>query len=99
MMAKAVKHVLDGLEIKKCILLGHSMGGYVTLAIAELFPKQLKGIGLINLTSLADSNEKKKDRFRAVELIKNDRLNYISELITKLFAPRILRSLKQSWRI
>ena len=94
MMAKAVKHVIDVLEIKKCVIAGHSMGGYVTLAFAELFPKQLKGIALINSSTFADSTEKKKDRLRVVELIKNDRLNYISELINKLFAPENLKKFK-----
>ncbi len=95
MMAKMVKHVLDVLEVKKCVMIGHSMGGYVTLAFAELFPKQLKGIGMINSTPLADSDEKKKDRLRTVELIKKDRLNYISELINKLFAPENLKKFKK----
>ena len=86
MMAKAVHAVLDALEIRKCVVAGHSMGGYVTLAFAELFPKSLKGFALINSTSFPDSIEKKADRLRAVKLIQNDRLNYISDLIPKLFA-------------
>ncbi len=95
MMAKAVKHVLDVLEIKKCVMAGHSMGGYVTLAFAELFARQLKGVAMINSSTLADSIEKKKDRLRAVELIQNDRLNYITELINKLFAQENLKKFKK----
>ena len=94
MMAKAVKHVLEVLEIRKCVMLGHSMGGYVTLAFAEQFPKQLKGFGLINSSPMADTAEKKKDRLRAMELIKNDRMNFITELITKLFAVDNLKKFK-----
>lgn len=91
MMARVVKSILDKLEIKKCIVAGHSMGGYVTLAFAELFPKSLKGFALINSTSYEDSIEKKADRLRAIELIKKDRLNYISDLINKLFAHENLK--------
>jgi pimeloyl-ACP methyl ester carboxylesterase len=95
MMARIVKSVLDRIEIKKCILAGHSMGGYVTLAFAELYPKRLKGFALFNSTSYEDSIEKKADRLRAVELIKNDRLNYISNLINKLFAHENHKKLQE----
>ena len=51
-------------------LLGHSMGGYITLAFAKLFPQQLKAFGLIHSTAFADSDEKKQVRLRGIETIK-----------------------------
>jgi pimeloyl-ACP methyl ester carboxylesterase len=40
--ADAVHSVLSELGIRKSILVGHSMGGYV-LAFAELYPEYVKG--------------------------------------------------------
>jgi pimeloyl-ACP methyl ester carboxylesterase len=67
--AKAILAILDAEAISTCCLLGHSMGGYITLAFAELFPERLEAFGLIHSTAYADSNEKKANRLKAVELI------------------------------
>src|SRR6185437_15275426 len=37
---------LKQLGIDKCILIGHSLGGYVTLAFAELYEHMLLGMGM-----------------------------------------------------
>lgn len=59
-LAAAVKARLDAENIQQCILVGHSMGGYVTLAFAELYPYTLKAFGLFHSTSYADTEEKKR---------------------------------------
>ena len=53
--ADMVHHVLHELKIRKAILVGHSMGGYVALAFAELYPDNMKGLVLLNSTSRAFS--------------------------------------------
>lgn len=67
--AKAILAILDAEGIETCCLLGHSMGGYITLAFAELYAERLEGFGLIHSTAYADSNEKKSNRLKAVELM------------------------------
>lgn len=67
--ASAILAVLDAEGIDSCCLLGHSMGGYISLAFAELFPERLEGFGLIHSTAYADSDEKKANRLKAVELM------------------------------
>jgi pimeloyl-ACP methyl ester carboxylesterase len=67
--AKAILAILDAEGISKCSLLGHSMGGYITLAFAELFPERLDSFGLIHSTAYADSEEKKANRLKSVELM------------------------------
>jgi pimeloyl-ACP methyl ester carboxylesterase len=57
--------------IDQCILLGHSMGGYITLAFAEKYPSMVKAIGLVNSTAFADSEEKKQTRLKAIDTIGN----------------------------
>lgn len=60
LMAKSVKAVMDHLKLKRYVIIGHSMGGYVALAFADLFPDNLKGLGLYHSTAYPDSEEKKK---------------------------------------
>ncbi|MDZ7845315.1 MAG: alpha/beta hydrolase [Owenweeksia sp.] len=58
-MAEAVKALVNHLKLKRFILAGHSMGGYVALAFAEMFPEQVKGLILMNSNTKADTPEKK----------------------------------------
>jgi len=95
MMALAVKAVLDSLKLKRYVLAGHSMGGYVALAFAELFPDALRGMCLLNSTAYADSEEKKADRLRAIKIIKSDKKLYTRSTIANLFAKKNLRYLKE----
>ncbi len=43
-LATRVKQLFDQLNIGKCVLLGHSKGGYVALAFADLFPQHLSDL-------------------------------------------------------
>ena len=94
LFAKAVKAVMDSLKLKKYILVGHSMGGYASLAFAELFPDNLKGLCLFHSTCYADSEEKKRDRARAVRLVKADARVYSKNTIKNLFAVKNLHKHK-----
>lgn len=85
--AETVKAVLDDLTVTNALVIGHSMGGYVTLAIAELFPKLVNGLCLVNSTSIADSDERKKARDRVVDLVKRSHKTYASMSIANLFNP------------
>ena len=69
-MATAILGLLDHLKINKCVMLGHSMGGYITLAFAEMYPERLQAFGLIHSTAFADSDEKKIVRHRGIDIIK-----------------------------
>jgi pimeloyl-ACP methyl ester carboxylesterase len=82
--AKMVKFILNHLKLRKYILIGHSMGGYISLAFAELYPENLKGICLMNSSALPDSKERKENRDRAVEAVK-----YKSEIFVKMAIPNL----------
>lgn len=56
-------------NIDSCIMLGHSMGGYITLAFAENYAEKLLKFGLVHSSALADSNEKKLTRLKGIELM------------------------------
>lgn len=84
--ADVVFSVLSELKIRKAILAGHSMGGYVALAFAELYPDYVKGIALINSTSVADSEERKLNRDRAILAVKKDYSSFVRLSIANLFS-------------
>ena len=84
--ADAVHGVLSELRIRKAIFVGHSMGGYVALAFAELYPDMVKGLVLLNSTSRADSAERKTNRDRAIKAVKQSFQNFISLSISNLFS-------------
>lgn len=85
--AEAVHSVLSKLRIRKAIFIGHSMGGYVALAVAELYPTGVKGLVLMNSTSKADSEERKANRDRAIKAVKKDYIGFVRLSIANLFNP------------
>jgi len=85
--AEVVQAVLSKLRIRKAVFVGHSMGGYVALAYAELYPAKIKGLVLLNSTSKADSEERKANRNRAIKAVKKDYTTFIRLSITNLFSP------------
>lgn len=72
LIADFVLEILKQEKIEKTILLGHSMGGYATLAFAEKYEKYLDAFGLIHSTAFADSDEKKENRKKSIRLIQNE---------------------------
>lgn len=84
--ADMINEILSKLRIRKAILVGHSMGGYVALAFAELYPEKMKGLVLLNSTSKEDSTERKKNRDRAIKAVKKDYETFIRLSIANLFS-------------
>ena len=94
--ADVVHEVLADLRLRKAILVGHSMGGYVALAFAELYPDVIKGLVLLNSTSRADSEERKTNRDRAIKALKQSFQNFISLSISNLFSEENRERLSES---
>lgn len=85
-LADAVYAMLANEKINQCFMLGHSMGGYITLAYAEKYPKQLLGFGLIHSTAFSDSEEKKNNRLRGIEMMdKYGGFTFLKNTIPNLF--------------
>ena len=83
--AEMVKAVLNCLHLRKYVLVGHSMGGYIALAFAKLFPSNLKGLCLMNSTALPDTEEKKINRDRGICAVKQNHKTFIRIAIPMLF--------------
>jgi len=99
LMAEAVKAVLQHLRIRKSILIGHSMGGYVALAFAEKNPLKVTGLCLMNSTSLADDNERKTLRTRANKLVQKHFKNMVQMSFTNLFSEESRNTYKHELKI
>ncbi len=80
-------------NISTCIMLGHSMGGYVTLAFADKYPAMLKGFGLIHSSAFADNEEKKASRKKGIEMIEQyGAYSFIKATIPNLFSAGFKRT-------
>lgn len=90
-IAEALKELFDKIKNTaddKLVMIGHSMGGYMTLAFAEKYPQILKGIGLFQSTAFADTEEKKETRRKAIEFINTQGADeFIKPLIPNFFSP------------
>ena len=68
-LARALHTILVAEGIGKVFLAGHSMGGYVTMAFAALFPEKLVAYSLVHSTPFADTQDKKEMREREISLV------------------------------
>jgi pimeloyl-ACP methyl ester carboxylesterase len=95
MMAQCVKEVMNNLNLRRYIIVGHSMGGYVSLAFAELYPDNPRGLVLFHSTSYKDSDEKKADRDRSIATVKKKAKSFINAFTANLFAKKRDPNLKK----
>lgn len=79
-LAKCIYTALNKLNISTCFLIGHSMGGYLTLMIHKLFPEILTGFCLFHSHPFSDSEEKQKNRLREMEMILEGKKNLIASV-------------------
>lgn len=88
LMAEAVSVVLENEQVNNFSIIGHSMGGYVALALAQQKPSEVKKVILLNSSAADDSNQKKQDRLRAIKVLEQGKRQFINEAIPNLFAEQ-----------
>jgi pimeloyl-ACP methyl ester carboxylesterase len=94
-MADVVQGVLDRLAVEQCILVGHSMGGYVALAFLEAYADRLKALSLFHSHPLADTPETRANREREIELVREGKKELIYNVnIPKAFASENLEKFR-----
>jgi len=87
-MADAVYNLLKAADISEAVIIGHSMGGYVALALAEKYPAMVKGLGLFHSTAAADSEEKKEGRRKSIAIIEQyGGEAFIRQALPAMFSP------------
>jgi pimeloyl-ACP methyl ester carboxylesterase len=85
--ADAVLAVLKAERIRFFRVAGHSMGGYIALALMDRVPERLRGVLLMNTHPFADSEERRALRRRAMEIAKKEKSSYLHAAIPALVAP------------
>lgn len=92
-MARGVYAVLQEISCGSIVFIGHSLGGYVGLSFARLFPEELLGLGLFHSHPYEDSEEKRATRLKSVEFIKRQgHVLFVKQLLPKLFTPSFASS-------
>ena len=98
-MADAVAAVLKHLRIRKSIVIGHSMGGYVALAFAENNPKKVKGLCLMNSTSSPDEEDRKILRARANKMVQTNFESMVRLSFANLFSEQSKTQFKKEMQL
>lgn len=94
-LAECVANSMEHLGIKEYSVVGHSMGGYVALAMCEMYPERLRSVILLSSTPNADSEEKCDRRRREIELVKAGKKSTMARLVPHAgFAPDNVKRLK-----
>ena len=78
-------------QITSCIIIGHSLGGYVTLAFAKKYPDVVAKIGLFHSSIYEDDPLKKSTRDKTIDFInKNGMDAFVDSFFHNLFyAPNL----------
>jgi pimeloyl-ACP methyl ester carboxylesterase len=83
--AADIAGLLDQLAIQKAAIVGHSMGGYVGLAFARLYPERVSGLGLVSSQVLADAPERKEGRYKSAADVSENGIGSVVETMTPKF--------------
>jgi pimeloyl-ACP methyl ester carboxylesterase len=71
-------------HISDPIVIGHSLGGYVALALLELMGNRIKAVGLFHSTAFPDDEDKKEMRNRTILFLKK---NGVEKFVTSFVPP------------
>ena len=70
------------------MLIGHSMGGYITLAYADKYPDDLAAFGLFHSTAFPDTEEKKETRRKGIAFVENyGAYEFLKTAIPNMYGP------------
>ena len=95
-LAAVVATILEAEDIPRVFLAGHSMGGYVAMAFADLYPEKLSAYALVHSTPFADTDEKRENRDREISLVLCGKKRQIVLVnIPKAFAMDNLESMRE----
>lgn len=87
LMSDVLNEILDKLNINRCFVTGHSMGGYVALAFSKKYSEKTKALCLFHSTPNPDSDEKRFNRDREIGFIKEGKLDMVINLsVPRMFA-------------
>ena len=85
--ASDIASLLDQLGIQEAAMVGHSMGGYVALAFARLYPNRVRGLGLVSSQVLADAPERKEGRYKSAADVEANGIGSVVDAMAPKFSP------------
>lgn len=86
--AASIKAIMEEENMSSCIMIGHSMGGYITLAFVEKYPEFVDSFGLFHSSAYADDESKKETRQKGIEFIKQHGASkFVEQTTQNLFSP------------
>jgi pimeloyl-ACP methyl ester carboxylesterase len=88
LQAEDIVHLMDRLSLERAVLVGHSMGGYISLAFAKAYPNRLLGLGLISTQSAADSPERRQSRYKASEAVAHKGARVVASSMAENLTPK-----------
>ncbi|HET9747011.1 MAG TPA: alpha/beta hydrolase [Chitinophagaceae bacterium] len=87
-MAEVLHSIIHEENFETCSVIGHSMGGYITLALVEHYWNHVNAFGLFHSTAFADTEEKKETRKKGIEFIKqHGGFEFLKTSTPNLFSP------------
>lgn len=84
----SVKALMQHLNIRKAIFVGHSLGGYVSMAFAEKHPDNVLGLIMMNSTAKGDSKQRIQSRNQLIDLIKQNKDKALELLVPSFFSVK-----------
>lgn len=93
--AEAISKLINTIQIENYSIVGHSMGGYVAMELLKLEEQKIDQLILLNSSPLADTDERKKDRDRAIRAIQKFPEAFVQMAVKNLFLPRDQEKLAQ----
>jgi 3-oxoadipate enol-lactonase len=92
-LADDIHVFLEQLVAKPCVLAGLSMGGYVALAYAKKFAKDLRGLILVDTKAEADTPQGKEARAKMIELVRASGPKAVADqMVPKMLAAGTIQS-------
>jgi 3-oxoadipate enol-lactonase len=92
-IASDIAGLLNHLGVEKTYIAGHSMGGYVALTFAKLYPARVLGLGLVSSQLAADPPDRKEGRYAtAAQVAENGIVGVVEAMTPKLSTDERVQS-------
>ncbi len=97
LLATTIQSFLKEIKVSQCFMIGHSMGGYITLMFHQIYPEMLTGFCLFHSQPFADTEETRTKRLREIDFVKNGKKDLIAKVnIPNAFATKNLDIFKSA---
>jgi len=85
-VAQELNFWIETQGLKQPILIGHSLGGYISLSMIATNPSLFSGLILVHSTAMPDGDAKQQSRLKAIEFVKKNGVEaFVQNFIPGLF--------------